>query len=104
MRTVSINATATGRLPSAQDIGWRPNSPRVVIWPRSARGTFRDRTLAANQRTRERLELPLPEALQQLVRDDEAVDLVRALVDLGAFRVAHQAFDAGFPRVAGAAE
>ena len=52
----------------------------------------------------ERLELPLPEALQQLVRDDEAVDLVRALVDLGALRVAHQAFDAGVPRVAGAAE
>jgi hypothetical protein len=58
---------------------------------------FRDRTSAANPRTRERLELPLPEALQQLVRDDEAMDLVRALVDLGALRVAHQAFDAGFP-------
>jgi hypothetical protein len=60
---------------------------------------FRDRTLAANlgRDPGERLELPLPEALQQLVRDDEAVDLVRALVDLGALRVAHQAFDAGFP-------
>ena len=35
--------------------------------------------------------------LEQLVGDDQAMDLVRALVDLGALGVAHEALDAGFP-------
>ena len=47
---------------------------------------------------------PLAGAPQDLARHDLAVDLVRALVDLGALGVAHQALDAGLARVATRAE
>ena len=43
---------------------------------------------------------PARPALEQLVGHDQPVDLVGALVDLGALRVAHQAFDPGLARIA----
>src|SRR5438132_10602532 len=42
--------------------------------------------------------------LEDLVGHDQAVDLVRPLVDLGALRVAHQPLDSGLTRVAAATE
>ena len=58
----------------------------------------RDRALAESRRADGRGSAA-PRAPQDLARHDLAVDLVGALVDLGALGVAHQPLDAGLARV-----
>ena len=63
-----------------------------------------DAFAAADEVVRGRLAGPIARPLERLLGHDQPVDLVRALVDLGALRIAHQPLNAGLPRIAGSTE
>src|SRR4051795_5874677 len=90
-RTASVSSALTGPL------GLKPSSRTTAVRPAQS-------ATAAAKAIRRGLTIAPPSALPHVAGDDDALDLVRALVDLRDLRVAHHALDGVLGDVAIAAE